>query len=122
MAYYAAAQAREAGGAAAAALPYPLSVVAGNLYRHFPELPDTRVIYMRENNSELTSGDDLLSGTSLPILAETVWYLAGYAGRIGRDDAPIVSMARSIVPGQPWCCAPMLVYGPKSAAAAATGF
>jgi hypothetical protein len=119
MAYYAAAKAVARGGAELAGFsPYLLKTAAENLLRHFPDLPDSRVIHAREF-PEADVGFEILSGKALPLLAESVWEAARRARQGGWKDAPIVEIARSIAPGQPWCYLPMLIRGPVATAAAA---
>jgi hypothetical protein len=121
MAYYAALKAVAHGGADAAALPPDLlKTAAGNLLRQFPDLPDSRVIYAREF-PEAEVGFEILSGNSLPLLAESVWEAARRARQGGWEDAPIIAMARSVAPGQPWCYMPMLIRGPMPAVAVVQG-
>jgi hypothetical protein len=66
---------------------------------------------------EFESRFDLLSGGSMPLLAESARQLARHAREIGQKDAAVVELARSIVPEQPWLLVPMLIRGPMFAAA-----
>ncbi|MBV9743165.1 MAG: caspase family protein [Acidobacteriia bacterium] len=105
--------------------PGILQQVAGNLFKHFPDLPDSRVIHeLAFGRMEPQFPPDLISGSSLPLLAESVWELAHYARTTGREgtqeDAPVAALARSIVPEQPWLRVPMLLDGLLPARAAAS--
>lgn len=119
MAYYAAKGALATGEEGTASwYPEILPEAAGNLYRYFPDLPDSRVVYASEfGYKEFESRFDLLSGGSMPLLAESARQLARHAREIGQKDAAVVELARSIVPEQPWLLVPMLIRGPMSAAA-----
>jgi hypothetical protein len=119
MAYYAAKRALASGEDGAASwAPDILPGAARNLYRYFPELPDSYIVLASEfGHSEPGVRFDSIYEGSLPLLAESARQLARWAREDGRENAAIVRLARSILPEQPWVRGPDLLSGPTSAAA-----
>ncbi len=80
-----------------------LRETATNLERYFSGLPDTWIVYgLAFPEERVVVFDSLLRWDRVPVLAESVRILAGYAEEAGRPDAPVVLFARRMSVGQSW--------------------